>query len=71
MKSHVSFNADQQRIVFSGVLELSDLVERTFTKHEQILLTQPADTAVHLFQVLETFWRAQERKFSSDPPSAS
>ena len=61
MKGHVSFNADRQRIVFFGVLGLSDLAALTSTEHEQIVLSEPADTAVHLFQVLETFWRAHER----------
>ena len=71
MKSHVSFNSDHQRIEFSGVLDLEDMAGLTFTEYEQILLAEPAGTAVHLFQVLETFWRAHERKFSSDEPGAS
>lgn len=71
MKSHVSFNADRQRIVFSGVLGLSDLAALTSTEREQIVFSEPADTAVNLFQVLKTFWRALEWKFGSEQPSAS
>lgn len=71
MKSHVSFNADQQRIVFSGVLELSDMADLTFTEYEQIILAEPAETAVHLFQVLETLWRAHQRCYGAIEPDAS
>ena len=71
MKSHISFNADKQRIVFSGVLDLSDLAALNFTEHEQIILSEPADTAVHLFQVLETFWRAHQRRYGAIKPDAS
>ena len=52
--------------MFSGVLELSDLAALTFTEYEAIILAKPADTAVHLFQVLEMFWRAPEHKSSSN-----
>ena len=71
MKSNVSFKSDGQRIEFSGVFDLEDLANLTFTEYEQILLAEPADTAVHLFQVLETFWRAYERKYGADAPGTS
>ena len=43
----------------------------TFTEYEAIILAEPADTAVHLFQILKTFWRVHERKFDSEEPGAS
>lgn len=71
MNSNAHFKSDGSRIEFSGVLDLDDLAELTFTEYEQILLAEPADTAVHLSQVLETFWRAHERKFGTHAPGAS
>ncbi len=67
MKSNLHFKSDGSRIEFSGVLDLEDLADLTFIEYEQILLAEPADTAVHPFQVLETFWRAHERKFGCAP----
>lgn len=71
MKSNVHFKNDGSRIEFSGVLDLEDMASLTFTEYEKILLAHPADTAAHLFQVLETFGRAHERKFGSKMPGAS
>lgn len=71
MKSNVYFNNDGNRIEFNGALAREDLAKLAFTEYEQTLLAQPADTAVRLFQVLETFWRAHERTLGADPARAS
>ena len=48
-------HANQRRLEFSAVLNLSNLAALTLTEYEQNILAELANAAVHLLQGLESF----------------